>query len=574
VTFVSSPDIDRILEANGHVVVTGGPGCGKTTVALRKAFLRIEEGLLPGQKVLFLSFSRAAVARIEQAARTDLLRAARANLDIQTFHSFCWQLVRGYGYLLGAPKKISLLAPHDERALRDGETCDDPAWSAELERLFLLEGRLAFDLFAPKALEILKGSRAFRLLVADQYPLIIIDEAQDTGSAQWSCVAELKNDAQLICLADLDQQIYDFRSDVSPNRLSDIVNILNPLVVNLGTQNNRSPGKEIVSFGNDILNNTPHGTTYRGVGQRQFRPTSASRDVAIRQAIGMVGRVVEASTGYRPRSIGYVTSWGKGVAVIARALQGGEGQREIPHRIILDEVEVLLSTRVVALCLEPISDIWQTLATGIDLIADVYRSRGNRAKVEMLRRAASDARLCRLRGRARCPIALNQILRDILVESHSGEPGADWLYIRRRFEESGVEELMLIARSVIYLMAFNRGRRIVDSLVDAWQRHGSYSGARVLIEAAIAEDQIMGGADDTEGINVMTVHKSKGKEFDGVILFHAAHISPFSPDSESAPHAKSRRLLRVGVTRARHHALLLADAFSPSPLLRGHELND
>lgn len=176
-TFVSCPDRDRILEADGHVIVTGGPGCGKTTVALRKALVRIGSGLLPGQKVLFLSFSRAAVARIVQAARKDLPKESRRHLDIQTFHSFCWQLVRGHGYLLGAASPIRLLPPHDERAMRNGAKDDDPVWDAERERLFLVEGRIAFDLFAPKALALLQGSAALRKLIADRYPLVIVDEA-------------------------------------------------------------------------------------------------------------------------------------------------------------------------------------------------------------------------------------------------------------------------------------------------------------------------------------------------------------------------------------------------------------
>src|SRR5689334_21476310 len=122
--FISCPDRDRILAATGHVLVSGGPGCGKTTVALRKALVRIGAGLEPGQKVLFLSFSRAAVARIVQAARHDLPRDSRSHLEIETFHSFCWQLVRGHGYLLGAPDPIRILLPHDERARRGGALTD------------------------------------------------------------------------------------------------------------------------------------------------------------------------------------------------------------------------------------------------------------------------------------------------------------------------------------------------------------------------------------------------------------------------------------------------------------------
>jgi ATP-dependent DNA helicase UvrD/PcrA len=144
-------DRQRILDARGHVLVTGGPGCGKTTIALAKAIQRINEGLLEGQEVLFLSFSRAAVTRILEAARKDVPSALLKRIRIQTFHAFCWELVRSHGYLLGAPRNITLLLPHDERALRNGAEDDDPTWSSEQARLFAHEGRLAFDQFAPNA---------------------------------------------------------------------------------------------------------------------------------------------------------------------------------------------------------------------------------------------------------------------------------------------------------------------------------------------------------------------------------------------------------------------------------------
>ena len=136
-------------------------------------------------------------------------------------------------------------------------------------------------------------------------------------------------------------------------------------------------------------------------------------------------------------------------------------------------------------------------------------------------------------------------------------------------------ELLLVSRLVIYLMGYNRGRRIADALAEVWQRRGRYEAARTLIETAVTEDQIMGSDGDLSGINVMTMHKSKGKEFDGVIILHLGNnISPLSPNHEPPPYVKSRRLLRVGITRAKHHVLMLTDAYNPSPLLRRHNLND
>lgn len=569
--FVSSPDRDLLLSAKGHALVTGGPGCGKTTVALQKALKRINEGLVPGQKILFLSFSRAAVARIMEASRQDIPREARKSLEIQTFHSFCWQFVRGHGYLLGAPKPVRLLAPQDERSLRKGKKEYDPAWDAECERLFLERGLLVFDLFAPKALALLTRSNALRRLVAERYPLVIVDEAQDTGTDQWKCIEALAELTQLICLADLDQQIYDFRRDVSPERVDHILAALNPLRIDLGGQNNRSPGLEIVQFGNDILNGTPRGSAYQGVSQLGFIPEAAKRDVAIRRAIGILNQRILAETGAAPKSIGFLTNWGRGVAIAARALQGGS--HPIPHFVLMDEAEVLLATRVVAFCLEPIADEWQSLAVGLELIAEVFQARGQMAKANTLRRGALAAREGRTRGAAKCPPALKEILDRLRSSSFTGEPATDWLLVRDMFLKSGVDELITIAGLVVYLMAFNRGRRIADLLSTTWLRLGCYEGAQATIEAAITEDQIVGAGGEFSGIGVMTMHKSKGKEFDGVIILHLGTLSPLSSDQELPPHRKSRRLLRVAITRARCHTLLLADLYTPSPLLTGHKLS-
>jgi DNA helicase-2/ATP-dependent DNA helicase PcrA len=485
-------------------------------------------------------------------------------------------VIRGHAYLLGAPQPLRIFTPHDERARRNGARDEDPEWAAERERLFLSDGLITFDLFAPKALALMERCNSLCRLIASRYPLIIVDEAQDTGTEQWACIEILAALSQVMCLADLDQQIYDFRPDVCPERVGHILKALKPLEIDLGIQNNRSPGVEVVKFGNDILANTPRGSAYVGVSKLNFRPNAAFRDKAIRSAIGMLRKQVESISGQAPESIGYLTNWGKGVTTIARALQGGDGVNAISHRVVMDEAEVLLATRVVALCLEPLTHVWISLAVGLDLIADLYRARGgatNLTKAERLSKSASDARDERIRGNAKCPKAFKGILENLQTDSLVGNPGNDWLTVRGLLEASETEELKLVARQVIYLMGFNRGRRIADALAEAWIRKGSYENARGLIEAVLTEDQILGSDGGLAGINVMTMHKSKGKEFDGVIILHLGNnMSPLSRSDEDAPHTKSRRLLRVAVTRARHSVLLLTDAYSPSPLLVGHSL--
>ena len=51
-TLIICKERQKILDEVGHILVTGGPGSGKTTIAIKKATERIEYGLLPGQSVL------------------------------------------------------------------------------------------------------------------------------------------------------------------------------------------------------------------------------------------------------------------------------------------------------------------------------------------------------------------------------------------------------------------------------------------------------------------------------------------------------------------------------------------
>jgi DNA helicase-2/ATP-dependent DNA helicase PcrA len=575
-TFVICEKRRTVLDAEGHVLVTGGPGSGKTTIALAKAVKRIEAGLKLGQMVLFLSFSRAAVARIAESSKTQVPRESQGLLVIQTFHSLFWEILRTHGYLLGSPRRLGLLLPYDERAKRAGLEERDPVWIEERERLFREEGRVAFDLFAVKAAALLGGSAVIRRLVADRYPLVIVDEAQDTAEDQWLCVKTLASLSQLVCLADLDQQIYDFRPGVTAERLTHIVQSLSPVVVDLGSENNRSPGGEILQFGNDILLGTPRGAPYMGVSRLGLPRKVKDRDRWIRQSVGLISRKILDSTGSRPESVAFLASWSKGVTVISRALRGTSPEQEIVHQVHFDETEVYLASRIIAFCMEPKKHEAERedLATLLDLLAAVFRARGSATALKEGDKIANWAKLARDGGAPQYPVVkqVTAILHRLVSYRFSGDPRQDWLFVRNLFRSVKAKVLRGVVNEVEYLMAFSRGRRISAGLLASWQKDGCYSDARGALDSALAEDQLISGITDLRGLNVMTIHRAKGKEFDGVIIFNEANISPLASVHEVAPYPKSRRLLRVGITRAKHHVLLLCDAISPCPLLSGHNL--
>jgi DNA helicase II / ATP-dependent DNA helicase PcrA len=578
VALVICPKRQSVLDENGPILVTGGPGSGKTTIALAKAQLVIQRGLLPGQSVLFLSFSRAAVARVIEASKTQLPRALQSKLSIQTFHSFFWQMLKSYGYLLGAPRSLRLLMPHDEAAARNEVEGNSGDWQTERQRLFRQEGKVVFDLFAPKAHELLSKSARLRALFSACHPTIVVDEAQDTAEDQWQCVRLLSSSTQLVCLADLEQQIYDFRPGVSSERVTHIMAALRPLRVDLEAENHRSPNSEIVAFANDILLGTPRGAAYRGASRKNFRANRIQRDKAIRQSIGIAVERAKAAAQEDIDSIAVLATWGRGVNVISRALTGDGTSNLIPHRVIIDEASVLMSSRMVAFLLEPrrpASAELLDLAEGLELAAAVFRARGGNGNLTAAQKLVANA----LQSRAATMPRANSIASKLLItlrtlRSHafSGDPKRDWIDARRFLHDSGANPLKDIAEDAELLVAFQRGRRIAAALADLWQTQGVYRNARATLDSVLVEDQLLSGGDELRGIHVMTIHKSKGKEFDAVIIFDDPNSSPLLFSRENPPYPRCRRLLRVGITRARHHVLMLCDAYKPSALLQGHRL--
>lgn len=574
------------LDCPGHALVLGGPGSGKTTIALKKAVVRITAGLAPGQSVIFLSFSRAAVARLGEAMKEEVPKAQRNQLSMQTFHSFFWSLLSTHAYLLGAPTRLKILLPQDEqieygpikRRDRNEGNAAWRAWLVERERLFRTEGRIAFDLFAPNAEAILTASGHIRRLVAQRHPLIIVDEAQDTDAHAWRCIQLLAPLVQIVCLADLEQQIFDHLPGIGPERVAAIRECLAPLEIDLGGQNHRSGGTEIATFGQDILSGRVRGAPYAGVSALSYNPQQRELRAVVRSALGMLHRAIRVSTGTFGRTVAILSHSGSSAAKISAALN--EEPKPVRHKLAFDEAEAMLAARFAAFLLEPKSEAKRLdeTALALELLATSKAAAGLAAAAQWRTWAAA------VRGgrppRAQFVQSVCAVLDAVRAAAFTGDPAKDWSFVKRLLRDSANADLGAIAKHLDYLVAFNRGRLISAGLGQVWAQTGRYTNARGVLDAALAQDQILGGIEEPFGVQVMTIHKSKGKQFDGVIVVREGRYegpgrmsSSFVWWQDAPPYRRSRKILRVAVTRAKVHTLILQPAYPPCPLLNGHRFS-
>ncbi len=565
-SFITDPEHQQILEAETHVLVTGGPGSGKTTTALRKAIKYIDDGKLkPGQKVLFLSFSRAAITRIQDSAKIFIDKKYDDLIFIQTFHSFFWEILKTHGYLLGSPHRLKVMSPHDEASLLSGRSKDNAEWLQEKQENFISEGQTTFDLFATKVLEILTRSISIRNLFANKFPLIIVDEAQDTDPEQWGCIKLFAPKSQMVMLVDIDQQIHDYRDDINPERIQEIITELNPIEISLGTQNHRSNTTEILLFAHHVLKGTPRATSYNGTSTLSYSPRGNSRDKHVRQSIGILYEKIRRETGTEPKNIAILATWNSGVKLISQALKETPTQREIPHRVHFDENATYLSSRIIAFLLTPKIVIKETedVVSLLNIIISFYRAKkdttANRSKWEKCNRWVLTLQSGQMVNRGSLIPELLRIIRVLRATTLSGTPEKDWLLVQNLLLTSTCAELVSIIKNTQYLMVFNSGKMISQGLTNEWQNSGSYNNAVTILDSSITKSQILSGDKNKNGISVMTIHKAKGKEFDGVIIFQNVHNSPFNARGDTSPYLRSKKLLFVGITRARYHTLIIKD---------------
>lgn len=547
-----------ILDAPGHILVLGGPGAGKTTIALLKA-KALFPTLLPGQKLLFLSFSRAAVRQVLKGCQELLTTDERRVIEVKTYHAFCMEFLESHGKLLTG-KTVSIVFPTQERLAKSQFDGD---WLAERERLAREEARYCFDFFASGVAELLERCIALRQLLANCYPTVIVDEFQDTDDEQWRIVQALASVTRVFCLADKDQRIFDYRDDIDPRRIESLRTVVEPEVFDLGGENYRSPRGGILGFADAVLNNQsplPNVDDVKTVG---YWPNAfqATVHAAVIWTFSKLRR-----NGVDDPCVAVLARSNPLVAQISTILSepheyNGTPLSPVEHTVVWDAELSAAAGCVVASIMEWSNNGAQTpVANTLQAIAHFYELKNatspSNAAAENIRKFREAAAKVREDATPRINAARELVAAFENGIEFVGDPVRDWKTARTLLNDiSYLRELFREARMV---RLFRATDAVGAGLADLWIQSGHYGGARTHVSETLENERLVAADQEPRGCVLMSMHKSKGKEFDGVVIVEGRFSGVFfAEDREQPPFERTRRLLRVAITRAKSHVTIV-----------------
>lgn len=279
---------------DGPVLILAGAGSGKTrTVTYRIAHMVREKGISP-LNILALTFTNKAAKEMKERAEA-LVGNDIHNLQISTFHSFSVRLLRIYGEKLGYGKNFNIYDTDDQKSLiskimKELNVQDDSTPGKIANRISKLKekgidiktierevdlrvpsNRVFFDIY-DKYDKTLRSSNAMdfsdlilnanKLLdnsevlerVQERYRYIIVDEYQDTNDLQYEIINKIASKYNNICVVgDEDQSIYAFRGANINNILNFERDYKNALVIKL--EKNYRSTERILNAANELIRN-------------------------------------------------------------------------------------------------------------------------------------------------------------------------------------------------------------------------------------------------------------------------------------------------------------------------------
>lgn len=576
---------EAVIQTGGPLLIVAGAGAGKTKTITHRIVQIISSGTAP-QAILAVTFTNKAAGEMRERVGRLLgmhelsAYSNRAPL-ITTFHSLGARLLREFTQEAGVPKDFAVWDRDDSsralkkiltrigyedrfpprqilsaisRAKGDGATFEEyladhsaykrtvgEAWR-EYDAMREKEGALDFTDLLSRTVLLLANHAEVRHKLQERWQYLTIDEYQDTNRAQFDIARLLAGDRKNICaVGDMDQCIYSWNGADIGNLMSFERHFPGTRVILL-EENYRST-QTIITAANGVISKNANRydkrlTTGNPTGEAiSLFAGESERDEAF--YIAGEARALLAS-GVRASEIAVLFRQN----FQSRALEEAFIAEGVPYRVLgvrfFDRAEVKDVLSYIRAARNPASSIDFARAAGSP-------SRGIGATtLEKVFEGATLAPAAQKKVEAfRSLLGRIKAATDTLPASEA---------IRFTLKESGLEALLGNDE--------DEKERLgnVFELVAHATRFDSLSApegiVHVLEDAALMSDQDALEKRE-EAVSLMTIHASKGLEFDAVFITGLEHgLFPSERDNDDRDTEEERRLFYVALTRARKHLYL------------------
>ncbi|MGR8947710.1 MAG: UvrD-helicase domain-containing protein [Gammaproteobacteria bacterium] len=598
---LNSPQREAVRHASGPLLVLAGAGSGKTRVIIEKISHLIKSGAYAPEQIAAITFTNKAAK--EMLARLPKKRKNETPPWISTFHTLGLRILRRNARELGYKSGFSIIDSRDSEAIladllrkesaqeqdivrtvqykisnwkselilpnrKSAAPDTDPhttlAWACYPEYCETLSAYncVDFDDLIVRPIELLRKNPDILARWHEEIQYLLIDEYQDTNSAQYELVKILVGaQERFTVVGDDDQSIYAWRG-AKPENLMRLQADFPALKVVKLEQNYRSMGT-ILKAANTLIANNPHIFPKKlwsehgsGDALKVYRAKSEHDEVEYVSNQILHQRMVRGNR-YGDYAILFRSNHQ------ARLFEAALRERNIPYvlsggKSFFDYGEIKDLVCYLRAVANPSDDnaILRIINTprrgiGASTIKDLVAAAGARSL--SLVEAAEDAE---------CMASLSQRAANNLGDFFS------WLAAVHQRTET--DSPLYLAKQIIADISYRDWvEKIADSEGDMARKHDNLDELLSWLEriehktpdahlsdaiASLTLFDILDRQDDdaeSDSVALMTLHAAKGLEFPHVyIVGFEENILPHRSSIEDETIEEERRLAYVGITRA------------------------
>ena len=600
--------LEAVKQVDSPLLVLAGAGSGKTSVITSKiAYLIRSRGML-AKNICALTFTNKAAREMRERVNKMLGREEAKGLTVSTFHSLGLDIIRKESKHLGYKSGFSLFDTEDTKALmRDLMHKDEQADADTINQVQYLISNWKNDLVEPEEAANLASDNPKSPLAAKVYEeynrhlraynavdfddlirlpvllfqnqpdvlekwqhrmhYLLVDEYQDTNISQYRLVKLLTNLRKTFTVVgDDDQSIYSWRG-ARPENLNQLSDDFSNLKIIKLEQNYRST-ERILKAANQLIANNPHVHEKKLWSQLGFGDPIRVIECANEEA-----EAERVAAEIMTRRIKERCHW-KDFAVLYR---GNFQSRILEIKLQAYQIPYKISGGTSFFARNEIKDIMGYLRLLINpaddnaflRIINIPRREIGPAILEKLAIYAKDREISMF---AACDeMGLEQYLKENQVERL--RRFTHWLNRIMQQCETGdpIAALGEMIRDMDYEAWLHQNasspkvaeRRyaniwvLIDSLAETLKRmqeDDDQAGIREAIARLVLRDLLeqQEEEDDSDKVQLLTLHASKGLEFPQVFLIGMEEeLLPHRNAIESDTIEEERRLAYVGITRAK-----------------------